>query len=70
MKLTGRKFDRVVALLSFAGTKVSWSLCCVLLLHLTVGAVVVVQHDTVQWQRWVMAECLDGISRLILSPVG
>lgn len=68
VKLTGREKKHVVALLFGAGTKVSRSVRRVLLLHLTDGAVVVVQHDAVQRQRWVVAERLDGESRLILSP--
>lgn len=70
MELTGRELDHVVALLSSARTKVSWLVCCVLLLHLTFGAVVVIQHDTVQWQRRVVAERLNKESSLVFPPAG
>lgn len=42
--------------------------CCVLFLHHTSGAVVVIQGNAVQWLCWVVAESFDGQVCLVPSP--
>lgn len=69
--LTGGEYQHIVTLfLVGAGAHVHHPTCGVLLLHHTGGAVVVIQHHTVQRLERVVTERFDGKTCLILPPQG
>lgn len=69
-KLTVRKEKVLITLLLITRTDKEQSVFCLLFLHLTCAAVVVLQKHAIQWICWRVTHCLDCVVILILPPEG